>query len=287
MELALVYLIRVRGEGLAHSHSAHFSLKQKQKNSPTHFRPPLQTPTKQETKMAFALTSAAPAALPTRRAGRVAARSVVSTPAAGRLAAPRVAPARSPAPPAATATAAPPALSQPPSAVTTEPKASQKKTVIITGASSGLGLNAAKALAAGGDWHVVMACRDFSKADAAAKKLGLPKASRFLQSGEREFGVPPPARAESCVSALPSWRGGVEDEGAWRARAEGGSALSLPRQFPTPTFSAERARARDRARPPDPILIHNLPPQPLFSFFPSGSHSHTAAHNPLFSPQKP
>jgi len=34
-----------------------------------------------------------------------------------------------------------------------------KPTVVITGASSGLGLNAAKALAAAGDWHVVMACR--------------------------------------------------------------------------------------------------------------------------------
>ncbi len=86
-------------------------------------------------------------------------------------------PARGPAPPAATATATP-ALTQPPSAVTSEPKASQKKTVVITGASSGLGLAAAKALAAGGDWHVVMAVRDFSKADAAAKRLGFPKVSR-------------------------------------------------------------------------------------------------------------
>jgi len=62
--------------------------------------------------------------------------------------------------------------------VTSEPKASQKKTVVITGASSGLGLAAAKALAAGGDWHVVMTVRDFSKADAAAKRLGFPKVSR-------------------------------------------------------------------------------------------------------------
>jgi protochlorophyllide reductase len=35
----------------------------------------------------------------------------------------------------------------------------QKPTVVITGASSGLGLNAAAALAKAGDWHVVMACR--------------------------------------------------------------------------------------------------------------------------------
>lgn len=34
-----------------------------------------------------------------------------------------------------------------------------KPTVVITGASSGLGLNAAAALAKAGDWHVIMACR--------------------------------------------------------------------------------------------------------------------------------
>ena len=47
--------------------------------------------------------------------------------------------------------------------------------VIITGASSGLGLAAAKALGATGDWHVVMACRDFSKAARAALAQGIPK----------------------------------------------------------------------------------------------------------------
>lgn len=47
------------------------------------------------------------------------------------------------------------------------------KTVIITGASSGVGLWAAKALADRG-WHVVMACRDLAKAQAAAHELGLP-----------------------------------------------------------------------------------------------------------------
>lgn len=36
------------------------------------------------------------------------------------------------------------------------PKSQQKPTVIITGASSGLGLAAAKALADAGQWHVVM-----------------------------------------------------------------------------------------------------------------------------------
>ncbi|CAJ1329020.1 unnamed protein product [Effrenium voratum] len=49
---------------------------------------------------------------------------------------------------------------------------SQKKTVIVTGASSGLGLAAAKELAEQG-WQVVMACRDFQKAEKAAKDAGM------------------------------------------------------------------------------------------------------------------
>lgn len=48
----------------------------------------------------------------------------------------------------------------------------QQKTVIVTGASSGVGLNAAKALADQG-WHVVMACRNLEKAQAAANDLGM------------------------------------------------------------------------------------------------------------------
>lgn len=55
------------------------------------------------------------------------------------------------------------------------------KQVIITGASSGLGLAAAKALAARGDWHVVMACRDFSKAARAALAQGLDKENYSIQ----------------------------------------------------------------------------------------------------------
>eukprot|EP00401_Gymnodinium_catenatum_P027677 CAMPEP_0117575528 /NCGR_PEP_ID=MMETSP0784-20121206/62251_1 /TAXON_ID=39447 /ORGANISM="" /LENGTH=453 /DNA_ID=CAMNT_0005374597 /DNA_START=92 /DNA_END=1453 /DNA_ORIENTATION=+ len=51
------------------------------------------------------------------------------------------------------------------------------KTVIITGASSGLGLAAAKELAKSGDWLVVMACRDFSKAEKAARDMELPQGS--------------------------------------------------------------------------------------------------------------
>lgn len=39
-----------------------------------------------------------------------------------------------------------------------------KKLVVVTGASSGLGLNTAIALAKDGGYHVVMACRDVEKA---------------------------------------------------------------------------------------------------------------------------
>lgn len=50
----------------------------------------------------------------------------------------------------------------------------QKSTVVITGASSGVGLQAAKALAQTG-WDVVMACRDLAKSQAAATALEMPQ----------------------------------------------------------------------------------------------------------------
>jgi NAD(P)-dependent dehydrogenase (short-subunit alcohol dehydrogenase family) len=62
-----------------------------------------------------------------------------------------------------------------PAAKTTIPKAQQKPTAVITGASSGLGLAAAVSLAKTKGYHVVMACRDYSKADAAAKAAGVPR----------------------------------------------------------------------------------------------------------------
>lgn len=49
-------------------------------------------------------------------------------------------------------------------------------TVVITGASSGVGLQAAKALSQRG-WHVVMACRDLAKAQQAAQTVGMPQDS--------------------------------------------------------------------------------------------------------------
>lgn len=55
----------------------------------------------------------------------------------------------------------------------------QKPTAIVTGASSGVGLYSAKALAKKG-WHVVMACRDLEKAEKAAQDVGIPKDSYTL-----------------------------------------------------------------------------------------------------------
>ncbi|KAL8505920.1 hypothetical protein ACS0TY_016952 [Phlomoides rotata] len=54
-------------------------------------------------------------------------------------------------------------------------KTLRKGTVIVTGASSGLGLASAKSLAESGKWHVIMACRDFLKAEKAAKSVGMAK----------------------------------------------------------------------------------------------------------------
>ena len=49
-----------------------------------------------------------------------------------------------------------------------------KSTVIITGASSGVGLHGANALAKTGQWDVIMACRNREKTENAAKSLGMP-----------------------------------------------------------------------------------------------------------------
>lgn len=55
--------------------------------------------------------------------------------------------------------------------------AARLKTAIVTGASSSIGLHAAKELVARGDYHVVMAVRNPEKAHAAAKLVKLPPGS--------------------------------------------------------------------------------------------------------------
>ncbi|AFY73390.1 NADPH-protochlorophyllide oxidoreductase [Synechococcus sp. PCC 7502] len=50
----------------------------------------------------------------------------------------------------------------------------RKSTVIITGASSGVGLQGARSLAQKG-WHVIMACRNLPKTEQAAQALGMTK----------------------------------------------------------------------------------------------------------------
>lgn len=57
----------------------------------------------------------------------------------------------------------------------------QPRTVIVTGASSGVGLYGAKALANRG-CHVVMACRDLAKAERVAKEIGMPEGSYSLMA---------------------------------------------------------------------------------------------------------
>jgi len=56
---------------------------------------------------------------------------------------------------------------------------SDQPVVIITGASSGVGLWAAKSLADRG-WMVIMACRNLPKAEAAARELGIPAANHRI-----------------------------------------------------------------------------------------------------------
>jgi protochlorophyllide reductase len=51
----------------------------------------------------------------------------------------------------------------------------QKSTIIITGTSSGIGLQAAKFLAQTGKWHVIMACRNLEKMEKAAQTEGIPE----------------------------------------------------------------------------------------------------------------
>lgn len=64
----------------------------------------------------------------------------------------------------------------------------QSPSVIVTGASSGVGLYTTKSLIQKG-WHVIMACRNLTKAGEAAQAMGFPQGSytlMFLDLGELE-----------------------------------------------------------------------------------------------------
>jgi protochlorophyllide reductase len=60
----------------------------------------------------------------------------------------------------------------------------KKQTVVITGASSGLGLYTTKALVETGNYVVIMACRNVSKAEQKAKELGFPSDSYSIMECE-------------------------------------------------------------------------------------------------------
>ena len=57
----------------------------------------------------------------------------------------------------------------------------KKKTAIITGASSGLGLHTAKVLVKTGDWNVICAVRDKAKMEKMAQALEFPQGSYSIR----------------------------------------------------------------------------------------------------------
>lgn len=56
-----------------------------------------------------------------------------------------------------------------------------RKLVVVTGASSGLGLSAAVSLAKTGDYFVIMACRDVDKGKKGTKGASRPLASTMCR----------------------------------------------------------------------------------------------------------
>jgi NAD(P)-dependent dehydrogenase (short-subunit alcohol dehydrogenase family) len=89
----------------------------------------------------------------------------------------------------------------------------EQRTVVITGASSGLGFECARALARSGGWGLVLACRDVGRGEAAAARIraelpGAQIAVRELElaslSSGRSFalGVNGPLRALVCNAGV-------------------------------------------------------------------------------------
>nr|CAD1836263.1 unnamed protein product [Ananas comosus var. bracteatus] len=117
-------------------------------------------------------------------------------------------------------------------------KTLRKGNVVITGASSGLGLAAAKALAETGKWNVVMACRDFLKAERAAKAAGMAKESytvmhldlasldsvRQFVENFRRAGMPLDVLVCNAAETRTLWRGTCRRRPTWGPAGAGGGA---------------------------------------------------------------
>lgn len=109
-------------------------------------------------------------------------------------------------------------------------------TVIVTGASSGLGLYGAQALLAR-RWHVVMACRDLDKARRVCADLGMAPAN------SEEFGgkvwIPAPANLGDFAGLKAGFRHPVP--------MIDGKPLKPGHLCPTPVRPDQHPRARYRA----------------------------------------
>ena len=76
-------------------------------------------------------------------------------------------------------------------------KTIRKGNVVVTGASSGLGLATAKALAETSKWNVIMACRDFLKAEKGRQvRRHVRRELRRYAPRPRVVGQRPPVREE-------------------------------------------------------------------------------------------
>jgi NADPH:quinone reductase-like Zn-dependent oxidoreductase len=78
-----------------------------------------------------------------------------------------------------------------------------RKLVVITGASSGLGLQASLSLAKKGGYYVVMACRDVQKGNEVAKAVGMPFNS-YTVSRRRPRALAAPRRSRAHPVSSPS-----------------------------------------------------------------------------------
>jgi len=109
-------------------------------------------------------------------------------------------------------------------------------TVIVTGASSGVGLYATQSLVARG-WHVVMACRDLDKTRRACADLGMAPANY------EEFGGKVPIPAPANFGDFAGFKAGFRDP----VPMIDGKPLKPGRIYPTPVRLGRHPRGRYRA----------------------------------------